>query len=191
MPLHARFALFICLSFLGLVGCSGGNLWTGASMVYDRHHVYKKLDDYQLYAKVNNALTEDLLFRSPNCVLDVTVFNGDILIAGHLPNGEIDAELRQRLTKVKGYRRLFNEVQVSNTPSNSLQDGWITAKIRSQIFADSSIDPNAFKVITADGIVYLMGDVRPKEAQTVVTIARRTTGVIHVVKIFKYLVYRS
>ncbi|MGC1181853.1 MAG: BON domain-containing protein [Legionella sp.] len=160
-------------------------------MVYDRHNVYKKLDDYHLYVKVNNALAIDPLFRNPNCVLDIAVFNGDILIAGHLPTPAILAELRQRLNKVKGYRRLFNEVRLSNTPSNSLKDSWLTTKIRSQIFADSSIDPNAFKVITSDGVVYLMGDVRPKQAITVINIARHTHGVVHVVKMLKYLVYQK
>lgn len=180
--------LFILL-IACLFGCSG--VWTGATMVYDRHDVYKKLDDYHLYVKVNNALTIDNLFKSNNCVLDIAIFNNDILIAGHVPTAEMQAELQQRLSKVKGYRGLFNEVQLRNTPSDSMQDSWITAKIRSQIFADSSIDPNAFKVITTDGVVYLMGDVHPNEAATVVNIARRTAGVVHVVKIFKYLVYQK
>jgi osmotically-inducible protein OsmY len=160
-------------------------------MVYDRHEVYKKLDDYHLYIKVNNAITVDQLFKSPYCALDIAVFNGDILVTGHVPTPEMQEELHARLSKVKGYRRMFDEVKVSNNPSTSIQDGWITAKIRSQIFADSTIDPNAFKVITSGGVVYLMGDVRLKEAEKVVHIARHTVGVVHVVKVLKCLVYQQ
>jgi osmotically-inducible protein OsmY len=185
------FVLYMTSLVICLTSCSGANLWTGASLIYDRHHVYKKLDDYHLYAKVNKALTLDKLFKNPHCALDLAVFNGDILITGHLPTVQMRAELQRRLNQIKGYRRLFNEVRVGDSSSNVFSDSWITAKIRSQIFADSSIDPNAFKVITSDGIVYLMGDVRLNEANQVVTIARCTTGVVRVVKVFKYLVYQQ
>ncbi len=180
--------------FLGLIigislsSCVGG-LWTGANLVYDRHGVYKKLDDYQLYVKINNALAVGKMFQCTNCVIDLALFNGDILIAGHLPTPELITELNQRMSTIHGYRRLFNAIQLSNTPSNALQDSWITTKIRSQIFADDSIDPNAFKIVTSDGIVYLMGDVHPDQAETVINISRRTAGVIRVVKILKYFTY--
>lgn len=175
---------------MSLSGCMG-SLWTGATMVYDRHDVYKKVDDYHLFIKANNAITVDKLFKNCNCVLDITVFNGDVLVAGHVPNSDMLVILTQRLNKIKGYRRLFNEVRVSDTPANSIQDSWITTKIRSQIFADDSIDPNAFKVITTDGVVYLMGDVRLEQAATVISIARHTIGVVRVVRVFKYLVYQK
>lgn len=184
--------VLIIFIIVHLIGCNGSSLWTGANLVYDRHNVYKKLDDYRVYVTVNNALTTDNLFKNcAQCVLDIAVFNGDVLMAGHLPSEEMLTELQRRLSIVKGYRRMFNEVRVRNTVSNSMQDNWITTKIRSQIFADASIDPNTFKVVTSDGIVYLMGDVRPDEAATVVNIARHTTGVVHVVKLLKYLVYQK
>ena len=85
-------------------------------------------------------------------------------------------ELQRRLAKVKGYRRLFNQVGISPSASNSVQDSWITTKIRSQIFADGSIDPNAFKVVTSDKVVYLMGDVHREQAGKVINIARHTDG---------------
>ncbi len=67
-----------------------------------------------------------------------------------------------------------------------MEDNWITTKIRSKILADSTIDPNDFKVVTADQIVYLMGDVIPEQAAKVIHIARTCTGVKRVVKLFKY-----
>lgn len=182
---------FLAFIIMYLFGCSGSSLWTGASLVYDRHDVYKKLDDYRLYVKVNNAIAVDEQLKCNHCVLDIAVFNGDVLVAGHLPNMDLLAELQRRVDKVKGYRRMFQVVRLYDAGSNALQDSWITTKIRSQIFADDSIDPNAFKVVTTDGVVYLMGDVWPNEAARVVHIARSTLGVVHVVKVFKYLVYQK
>lgn len=176
-------AIALCCCFLP--SCLG-SLWTGATLVYDRHNVYKKVSDYQLGANINHALYDDQLFRQKNCALDIAVFNGDILLAGHLPSTELRDEAVKRVGQLEGYRRLINQIQVESSPGNSMEDSWITAKIRSRIFADSSIDPNAFKIITSDRIVYLMGDVRPKEAARVIYIARTTKGVERVVKLLQY-----
>lgn len=187
---QGSFTLVIILVLMSLSSCFGG-LWTGATMVYDRHHVYKKLDDYGLYLKVNNAITTDKKFKNSQCVIDVAVFNGDILLAGHVPSVEMRLELQRRLGTVKGYRRLFNQVSVSTSDSTPAEDSWITTKIRSRIFADGSIDPSAFKVVTSDRIVYLMGDVHQDQAEKVIHIARQSAGVVRVVKMFKYFSYQK
>lgn len=187
---HGR--LLVILGFFGalLCGCLS-NVWTGANLIYDRHDVYKKLDNYHLLVDVNNSLYADKRLKCEVCVLDVAIFNGDVLVAGHLPTAELLAETRRRLYRVSGYRHLFIELKQSQSNSNSLQDAWITTKIRSQIFADDSIDPNAFKIVTADQVVYLMGDVRVDEANTVIKMARNTSGVERVVKLLKYFTYQT
>ncbi|HBD7070994.1 TPA: BON domain-containing protein [Legionella pneumophila] len=179
------FFLASCLS-----GCLGA-LWTGATLAYDRHNVYKKLDDYNLIIALNDVLAVNRTFKNSETVLDIAVFNRDILIAGHVPTQELYDELQLRLSKVKGYRRLFNRVIINKMPSNSIQDSWITTKIRSQIFADSSIDPNAFKVVTSDRVVYLMGDVQTEQAEKVIKIARYTDGVQKVIKLMRYYTYQT
>ena len=189
MRKQVRVFFIICLSVC-LSSCLG-SIWTGASLVYDRHDVYKKLNDYHILVDVTKVLYVDKTFKCDGCVLDIAVFNGDILIAGHLPTAQLQDKVRNRLSFVTGYRRIFNEVVRSNVPLNTVQDGWITTKIRSQIFADDSIDPNAFKVLTSDKVVYLMGDVRQAEAERVIRIARQTNGVARVVKILKYFTYQS
>lgn len=183
---------FILLLFIAcsLSGCVS-TLWTGATLIYDRHDVYKKLNDYNILAEVNKALAVNRTFNNSSCVLDLAAFNGDILVAGHVPSEELLEELKQRLSTLKNYRLLFNYVSVMHASSNSVQDSWITAKIRSQIFADDSIDPDAFKIVTSDRVVYLMGDVKPDQAAKVIKIARYTKGVEKVVKMMKYFTYET
>ncbi len=173
-----------------LSGCLG-SLWTGASLVYDRHNVYKTINDYHLLVDVTNALYVDKKFKDPGCSLDITVFNGDVLVAGHLRDQEYLDEARNRLKTVTGYRRFFTEIGIANAPMNSVQDSWITTKIRTQIFADDTINPKAFKVVTSDRVVYLMGDVRKEEAKKVIYISRNVSGVERVVTLFKYFTYES
>lgn len=181
--------LFIFILCASLPGCLS-NIWTGANLIYDRHDVYKKLNDYQLLVDVNNSLYADKLFKCPSCALDVAVFHGDALIAGHLPSEQLLLEARRRLYRVPDYRHLFIELKVSQAGPNNLQDSWITTKIRSQIFADDSIDPNAFKIVTSDNVVYLMGDVKGDQAKKVVAMSRNTSGVIRVVKLLNYYTYQ-
>lgn len=177
--------IVLAISSLLLTSCLG-SIWTGANLIYDRHNVYKKLSDYQLSAEAQQLLFDDRILKQPGCSLDLAVFNGDILLAGHVPNAELRALASQRLRRISGYRELFDQVSVRISSSGSLSDGWITAKIRSKILSNSSIDPNTFKIITADGIVYIMGNVRPREAEQVIDYARNTSGVIRVVKLMRY-----
>lgn len=174
--------VFLCVQ---LTACLG-SVWTGANLIYDRHNVYKKISDYQLAAQAHHELFDDRILKQPGCSLDLAVFNGDVLLAGHVHNAKLRELASTRLKKLSGYRELFDQVAVRNMPDNSLSDGWITAKIRSKILSNASIDPNSFKIITADGIVYLMGDVRPREAEMVIDYARNSSGVIRVVKLMRY-----
>lgn len=190
MQKHGRLVFLIIAFSLCLSGCLG-TVWTGASAVYNRHSTYQKLNDYQLQVEINDVLAVNKTFDNSQCVIDIAVFNGDILLAGHLPSNEMLEDLRHRMSTIKGYRRLFNLLTVRETASNSVQDSWITTKIRSQILADSSIDPNAFKVVTSDNVVYLMGDVKQDQAEKVIRIARFTNGVARVVKILRYFTYEN
>lgn len=176
---------FLVLAIGLLPGCLSG-VWTGATLIYNRHSLYKQADDFQLGAEANRRLYQDVALKCPDCYIDVAVLNGDILIAGHVPSSELRKEAQKRVRLVRGYRRLFNQLSVGHTSPNALQDSWITGKIRAQILADSAINPKHFKVVTSDRIVYLMGDVIPAQAVRVVRIARKTAGVKKVVKLFRY-----
>lgn len=170
----------------GLLTACLSNLWTGATIVYDRHNIYKKVNDYQLAVQANHTLYKDEAFKRKDCSIDLAVFNGDILMTGHVPTIKLRQKAFDRIFALRGYRRIINQIEINEQGSNVIEDSWITAKIRTRIFADSEIDPHAFKVITSNRIVYLMGDVRPQQAREVIQIARNTNGVERVVKLFKY-----
>ena len=177
--------LSLFMSSVLLTGCIS-DVWTGATMVYDRHNIYKKVGDFQLAADANRSLYKDQVFTRTDCSIELAVINGDMLLVGHVPTDTLRQEAHRRVAAVTGYRRLFNQLAVSLSADNTLQDDWITAKIRSRIFANADIDPHVFKVVTYDQIVYLMGDVVPGEAAHVIHIARACAGVKRVVKLFKY-----
>ena len=177
-------ALLIVSSAL-LTGCLD-SVWTGATLFYDRHNVYKKASDFQLAANASHALYKDEEFKRLDCSIDLAVFNGDILLAGQVPTVDLRKEAQTRIAALPNTRRIFNQLSVGTTTINTLKDNWITAKIRSAILADSDIDPHDFKVVTSFQIVYLMGDVIPSQADRVIRIASGCVGVKRVVKLLKY-----
>jgi osmotically-inducible protein OsmY len=168
-----------------LSGCASTAL-TAASMVYDRHSIYHKVSDFRLNADINRALYRDKTFKWSDRSVTATVFNQDVLLVGHVPERSLRQEAESRVNAVGGYRRLFNYIQISSGSFNGLLDSWITTRVRSMILADSEIDPKAFKVVTSDQVVYLMGDVMSDQSNKVVDIARRCDGVRRVVKLFQY-----
>ena len=181
-----RVCLWLLILPLGyLSGCLSG-VWTGASLVYDRHNVYKKLGDLKLAATLNQKLFKDNRYHRADVNLEIAVFNGDVLLVGIVPTATMRSEIHQQLQSIKGIRRLFNQIAVSHKPVNALQDSWITGQIRSLMIANSSIDPATFKVVTYQNIVYVLGDVDPQQAKLVIDIAKQCSGVVRVVCLLQY-----
>ena len=176
---------FLNLSILVLCSCLGG-LWTGATMVYDRHSLHKKFDDLQLGTEVRNMLRDAGILSQPDNVLDFCAFNGDVLVAGHVPSKDVLDRINRVLQNFSGYRRLLVKITIQRSARQEFTDAWITTKIRSGMMMDDAINPQQFKITTVDGIVYIMGDVMPDQAKYVVDIARETEGVLHVVTWMQY-----
>lgn len=186
MKLWGRIVSLSILCF-GLSACIS-DLWTGANVIYDRHHWYQKLGDLQLITKVKQALYVDSRLKCRGCSIETSVFKRDVLLVGYVPTQSLRALVDERMQNVRGKRRFYNELALTSETESSdpIIDSWITAKIRSEIVSDSSIDPAQFKVITANRVVYLMGDVMPEQAEKVVMFAREWSEVKRVVKLFQY-----
>jgi len=182
--MYARFFALVLGGCL-LTACVG-EIWTSANLVYDRHHVYKKIHDMALSARTFRLLREDNLILDTHSHVEVAVLNGDVLVVGQVPGLAVREQLYQRLDTLKGYRRLFKQIEIQKCSPNALQDSWITTQIRSKILADADINPDAFKIVTFHQIVYLMGDVIPEQAKKVIQMSRGIPGVVRVVTLFKY-----
>jgi osmotically-inducible protein OsmY len=178
--------LLLLLSCTGLLSACLGGLWTGASLIYTRNSVYKKINEQKLNAEAHRLLFQDGWFKQEGCSVELAVFNGDILVVGHVPSVKLRDLATSRLKTLHGYRRLLNQLAIAHFVNNGLQDSWITTQILSQMVADNQIDPASFKILTADAIVYVMGDVKPADASRVLDYARNTVSVKRVVKVLNY-----
>jgi osmotically-inducible protein OsmY len=98
---------------------------------------------------------------------------------------EIEGVAR-RMPKV---RYVQNEMRVGAAADfgSRSNDTFITSKVKARFVEANKFQINYVKVVTERGIVYLMGIVRPEEGDAAAEIARTTSGVQRVVKVFEYI----
>lgn len=146
------------------------------------------IDDEILETKalVNLGKASDAL---SNAHLVVVSYNGVVLLAGQV-NSEADRQLAEKTVHgVRNVRVVHNELTIGGNTSALVRtsDTWLTTKIKSQMLADANLSANRIKVVTENGIVYLLGLVTQNEADRAVNLVRETSGVQKVVKMFEYV----
>lgn len=175
------------ISYL-LTACVYSAAVSGAQVVYNRHSIQKNLDDnYTSMQAYRTIDTYGNIFKDTN--ITIATFNDSVLLAGQVHSTWQKQELEKIVQKVAGDRTIYNYLEIAN-PSSALthtSDSWITAKIKSQLMAINEIDVTQIKVVTENGTVYLMGIVPPDQAEIAVDVAKDTSGVQSVVKIFSYV----
>jgi osmotically-inducible protein OsmY len=121
--------------------------------------------------------------------INVISFNGVILLVGQIPTPELREQAALVAEQSRGVRQVHNELTVSG-PISTLaitNDSWITTKIKSKFVANRDIDSARVKVVTENGVVYLMGLFTQAEAEMLVSVARDTRGVQKIVRVFELI----
>jgi osmotically-inducible protein OsmY len=162
---------------------------TGAQAVYNRHTIQKNVNDQMITMKAYHILNykNDELFK--NAHISIATFNNDVLLAGEAPEIWQRKKAEVLVQKIPGVKNVYNFIS-QESPSSTLtrmSDGWITTKVKGQLIASSDIDTTEIKVVTENGNVYLMGVLEPSTAKVAEEIARSTSGVKRVVRIFSYV----
>ena len=81
-------------------------------------------------------------------------------------------------------------IAAPNSLMTRSSDTMITAKVKTSLFSVKGLegfDPTRVKVVTEDGVVYLMGLLYRNEADAVGEQARKVSGAEKVIKLFEYL----
>lgn len=148
-----------------------------------------KIDDSLIETKagVNIAKADPDLDNNSHIV--VTSFNGVVLLAGQTPRADLKAKAEQAASAVQRVKTVHNELQV--LPPSSLlarqNDVWLTTKIKTQMLTDASIPGSRIKVVTENGIVYLLGLLTKQEAAQATNLVQGVSGVQKIVKLFEYI----
>ncbi|MCR9105853.1 MAG: BON domain-containing protein [Gammaproteobacteria bacterium] len=148
----------------------------------------RMIEDNNIETKATvNIHAADEAFHDVNIV--VVSYNGYVLLAGQVHNEALKAKATDVVKRVRGVRRIYNELEIA-APSSAMtrtSDAWITTKVKSWLLGNSDIEGTRVKVVTEDGVVYLMGLASQSEAQRIAATAADISGVQRVVKLFEII----
>lgn len=161
---------------LALAGC--GNRSVG-----------NKIDDQFIAPEVSaNVARAHIDLTSPTSHIVVTSYNGVVLLAGQTPRNDLKGMAEQAARRVNNVSKVHNELQVLKPTSLLVRsnDSLLTSRIKTQMLADSSVPGSRIKVITENGVVFMLGLVSKAEAAHATNLVQSVSGVQKVVKLFQY-----
>jgi osmotically-inducible protein OsmY len=185
--------ILIVLSFLSVsllqacVPLAVGGLVAGGLIAEDRRSVGAQADDQAIEIKALNRIAE--AFKGKHHI-NVTSYNKQVLLTGEAPTEQEKAGIEAVVRGVEYVAQVNNEIVVMpNTELGSRSnDTLITGKVKTRFASTGrgSFYPNHVKVVTENGVVYLMGIVTKEEGDAAANIAASTSDVLRVVKVFEY-----
>jgi osmotically-inducible protein OsmY len=112
--------------------------------------------------------------------VDATVYDGDLLITGTVPNRAMKDKAEELAHRVDGVRAVYDEVRVGPPTAfgQDMRDNYVSNALRAQLLADSQVRSTNYIVHTLDGVVYIMGYARNgAERDRVLSYARNLANV--------------
>ena len=159
----------------------------GATMMaVDRRSTGVQVDDSAIELKVESEAGT----RWGNDIhLNVTSYNGYVLLTGEAPSAEVKSEI-VRITRASsaGVRNVYDEMVIGPVTDLGARsnDSYITSKVKARMLDSDAVKTIYVKVVTERSVVYLMGIVSRQEGDAAAQVAATTEGVARVVKLFEY-----
>ncbi len=184
-------ALTLLFSVYLLSGCTAaviGGAAAGTSVALDNRTTGDYVEDQNIKTKFAHLFYEDKELTEQTHV-NVTSYNRKVLITGEVLTEQQKQQLTHIANEIKNVRYVFNEAVIAKPTSLSSRssDSFITSKIKTAVFTHlKELDGAQVKVVTENGVVFLMGLVNREQADKITDIARTTKGVKKVVKLFEY-----
>jgi osmotically-inducible protein OsmY len=177
-----------------LSGCTPALLVGGGTAVnaaHDRRTMGSFIEDQNIELKAQEALYQDKELKKQSHI-SVTSYNGVVLLSGQTPTAEFRARAEDAVRGIEKVKTVHNELTIAAPSSIGTRstDTLVTGKVKTNLFkvkGHENFDPTRVKVVTENGTVYLMGLLRPAEAEDVVSVVRQVGGVQRVVKMFEYI----
>ena len=137
------------------------------------------VDDSALVAKVKSALVKNPTTKARQ--VDVTAYNGEVILAGFVDTPEEKAEAGRVAKDVAGSAKVRNDLIVKageRTAGQAVDDTVITAKVKAALIADARTKAYQIEVKTNSGVVQLAGFVDDTTAKRAASeVAETVSGV--------------
>lgn len=175
---------------VSLYGCQGLDFQAPSaddvsSPHFPRRNISHIFKDDDLAHQVSRQIREQ--YKRYSNQVRVIVYNNSVLLLGQVPNAKARIGIGKIAESNADHRKVLNRISIEGPVSTLVRtnDSWISTKVKAQMLSDYNLHASNFKVVTENGVVYLLGRVSSEEAAIVTQIARQTTGVRKVVTILE------
>ena len=187
-----RLVLAVCAAMLtatALTACIplvAGGVASGALLAADRRTSGAQLEDEGIELRALNRIRTNIGERVH---VNLTSYNRQVLLTGEVPSAQDKAAVEQIVAKVENVSGVVNDLEVASasTLGQRSSDTLVTGRVKAALIDARDLQFNAFKVVTERGVVYLLGRVTQREADRATAVARATTDVQKVVRVFEII----
>ena len=170
----------------GCFGVAAVGMGAGALMLADRRPSDTYISDQAIEVRAGNGVDKKY---HDKVHVNVTSYNRTVLITGEVPDAATKADVEAIVAAQPNVKATQNELRISGLSNLGARsnDTLITSKVKGRFVDYGKFSANLVKVVTEGGTVYLMGLVTRNEGDAATEIARETSGVLSVVRLFEYI----
>ncbi len=187
-PLRIAALLLMALSTLALQGCftlAATGIGATVMMVDDRRSAGIYIEDENIELKSRIRLIDK--FNDGH--VNATSYNLSVLLTGEVPSEQMKKDIEQAIRGIASVKNVQNELAIAGNTSlaSRSSDTLVTTNTKARFINNGKFSINHVKVVTEAGTVFLMGLVTREEGDAAAELARTTSGVSRVVKVFEYI----
>lgn len=174
---------------LTLQGCApivAGGAATTAVVTSDQRTTGTVIEDQVIETKAYDFFGADAGLSQQSRV-GATSYNQIVLLTGQAPTEELRKRAAEYVSRIAKVRHVYNEIEIRN-PLTAMQisaDALTTTKVKSKLFSIKDLKSSDVKVVTENGVVFLMGLVDQPTGDAVAEVVAGVSGVQKVVKLFE------
>lgn len=176
-------AAALCTS---LAGCApllvGGAAVGGAMVVTDRRSSGVQLEDETIELKAGQRIRS---VAGERANVSVTSYQRQVLLTGEVHSEADKTAIEAAIGKIDGVQSVVNDLAVMwpRSTTERSRDLLLVGKVKATFVDAAGLAANAFTVVAARGVVYLMGRVTEEEATRAIALTRAVPGVVKVVRL--------
>jgi osmotically-inducible protein OsmY len=182
---------FLLIPTLALQGCIGGAIVAGsavsAQVASDTRTVSTIADDVSIDYHAHEALVADKTLNTEAHIVAAS-YNHVLLLIGEAPTEALKSRAEELVKNLPDVKRVVNKITIEKptTLAQRSNDTMITTNVKARMLSTTNLKATHIKVITENSTVYLLGRISHEQGTIAAEVARNSTGVKKVVKIFEY-----
>ena len=138
-----------------VIGTGAAAVGTGVAVGTDDRGGSGVVDDQDLASSAKDIASA----VAPKGSYTIAAYQGQVLLAGQVPNNYELNNVATAVAKTHGAKGVYNYLTVSPNQSfgQMTTDTYLTTAAKSRLIAQKDVNTNNIKVVTCNGVVYLMG----------------------------------